>query len=111
MAIGLLLAFGRWYDSQEDSALWGSMMVQVAGAVWYFAGKLVCGQEAPFPIKMLDWALGLFMPCAMATGFLVERRFRPYPSGIQEVAAFLLLYALALWLAYRRLKGAGPGQG
>lgn len=104
MAIGLLIAFGAWYHTQEDSAIWGPMALHVAGVVWYFAAKHISGQEAPFHIKILDWALGLFMPCAMAAGFLVERRFRPYPTGIKEVALFLALYLLALGLAYRQLK-------
>ncbi len=106
MAIGLLLAFGLWHYSQEDVVIWGCMAVQAAAVVWYFVGKLVNGQEAPFFIKMLDWALGLFMPCAMAAGFLIQRLFRPYPTGIKEVAIFLALYLLALWLVYRRLKKA-----
>ena len=104
MAVGLLLAFGRWYDTQEDSALWGGMAVQVAGVVWYFAGKIISQQEAPFLIKLLDWALGLFMPCAMAAGFIVARHFRPYPTGIKQAALFSLFYALSVWLAYRWLK-------
>lgn len=106
MAIGLLTAFGRWYDLQTDSVLWSSMLIQVAGGVWYFAGKIVSRQEAPFPIKMINWALGLFLPCAMAVGFFFMRQFRAYPTGILQVAAFAVLYGAALLVVYRWLKKA-----
>ncbi len=106
MAIGLLMAFGRWYDLQTDSVLWSSMLIQVAGVVWYFAGKIVSRQEAPFPIKMINWALGLFLPCAMAVGFFFMRQFRAYPTGILQVAAFSVLYGAALLVVYRWLKKA-----
>jgi len=104
LAIGLLLAFGGWYDSQLDSAIWGSMTVQVAGVVWYFAGALVCRQEAPFFIKILDWALGLFMPCAMVSAYFFNRRFQPYPACLREAVVFAALYGAAMFLVYRRLK-------
>ena len=72
--------------------------------VWYFAGKIVSRQEAPFPIKMINWALGLFLPCAMAVGFFFMRQFRAYPTGILQVAAFSVLYGAALLVVYRWLK-------
>lgn len=106
MAVGLLTAFGRWYDLQTDSVLWSSMLIQVAGVVWYFAGKIVFRQEAPFPIKMIDWALGLFLPCAMAVGFFFARQFRAYPTGFIQVAAFAALYGAALLVVYLWLKKA-----
>lgn len=106
MAIGLLLAFSRWYDLQTDSVLWSNMAIQVAGVVWYFAGKIVSRQEAPFPLKMIDWALGLFLPCAMAVGFFFARQFRAYPTGFIQVAAFSVLYGAALLVVYRWLKKA-----
>lgn len=108
MAIGLLLAFRGWYDSQEDSIIWSSMIIQVAGVVWYFAGKIVSRQEAPFFIKMLDWALGLFMPCSMATGYIFFRLLTPYPLdvGVPATAVFLFLYGAALLAVYRILKKA-----
>ncbi len=106
MAVGLLTAFGRWYDLQTDSVLWSSMLIQVAGVVWYFAGKVVFRQGAPFPIKMIDWALGLFLPCAMAVGFFFARQFRAYPTGFIQVAAFAALYGAALLVVYLWLKKA-----
>lgn len=104
MAIGLLIAFGSWYDTQEDSAIWGSMTVQAAGVVWYFAGKIVCRQPAPFFIKMLDWALGLFMPCAMAAHYFLARHFAPYPLSLLHTVVMLALYVPALLVVYRLLK-------
>ncbi len=106
LAIGLLLAFATWYEQQTDSAIWHGMIIQVAGAVWYFAGRLVGKEPCPFWIKMLDWALGLFMPCSMASTYLFFRRLTPYPLdvGVPATAVFLLLYGAALFIAYRVLK-------
>ncbi len=110
MAIGLLLAFGGWYDRQEDSVIWGSMAIQVGGVVWYFAGKIVSRQEAPFFIKMLDWALGLFMPCAMAAHYFLGRHFAPYPLSLLHTVVMLLLYIPALLVVYHRLKASASKQ-
>ena len=110
MAIGLLMAFGGWYDSQEDSVIWSSMIIQVAGVVWYFAGKIVSRQEAPFFIKMLDWALGLFLPCAMASSYFFGRHFAPYPLSMAHAAVQMLLYVPALLAVYRRLKASASKQ-
>lgn len=104
MAIGLLFSFAMWYEWQTDSAIWHGMIVQVAGVVWYFAGKILCREEAPFSLKMLDWALGLFMPCAMAAHYILSRHFVPYPLSLRHTALMLALYVPALLVVYRRLK-------
>lgn len=105
LAVGLLMAFGLWYV-RPDSAIWFGMMVQVAGVVWYFAGKVICKQEAPFFLKMLDWALGLFMPCAMAVSFFLGTLLQPYPIGPFQTPVFVVLYGAALFVVYRKLKKA-----
>lgn len=98
MAIGLFCAFGGWYEEQSVSNIWGAMIIQAAGVVWYFAGKLICRQEAPFFLKLLDWALGLFLPVSMLSSFFVSRLPFPHPIAITWVV-FLILYGLSLGLA------------
>lgn len=99
MAIGLFCAFGGWYEEQSASNIWGAMIIQAAGVVWYFAGKLICRQEAPFFLKLLDWALGLFVPLSAAVTWLFSWIPAPYPLDIRSGVLFLALYAASLGLA------------
>lgn len=104
MGIGLLIAFASWYDRQIDSVIWGGMTMQVAGVVWYFIGKLLSGQEPPFILKMLNWALGLFLPCSMVATYIHYRHFAPYPLSLLQGAVFAILYGMALFVVYCLLK-------
>lgn len=111
LAIGLLAAFCWWNGDRPDSAIWAGMIIQVAGVVWYFAGKLICKQEPPFFIKLLDWALGLFMPVSMASCYIVYRQFCPYPPTLLAAVPFWVIYLLALFVVYRHLKRPLPPRG
>lgn len=104
MAIGLFAAFAEWYEQQADPAIWMGLTFQTAGVVWYFAGKLICRQEAPFFLKLLNWALGLFLPVSMAASFLLERQLCPYPAELPMTALFLALYLGALAAAFFLLR-------
>ncbi len=96
MVIGLFAAFAEWYETQSASAIWLGLSLQVGGVVWYFAGKLICRQEAPFFIKLLDWALGLFLPVSITASLFVSRMIFAYPMGIPMTALFLALYLGAM---------------
>lgn len=104
MAIGLFAAFAEWYEQQTVPAIWMGLTFQTAGIVWYFAGKLICRQEPPFFLKLLNWALGLFLPVSMAASFLLERRLRPYPAGLSMTALFLALYLGAMTAVFFLLR-------
>lgn len=87
IVIGLMCAFGGWYERQTMEIVWGSMMIQVVGMAGYFIGKLLSAAKAPFYIPWLNLMGIAFMPVSMMTGALSILVFRqgwvaPYPSGI-----------------------------
>lgn len=87
IVIGLLCAFGGWYELQTMETVWGSMMIQVVGLAGYFIGRLLSAAKAPFYVHWLNLMGIAFMPVSMITGALSILVFRqgwvaPYPSGI-----------------------------
>ena len=107
LAIGLFAAFGDWYATQRDTSIWQGMIIQVAGVVWYFAGKLLRQGEAPFGMKLLNWAIGLFLPASMLVSWLYYGVFMPYPVDVGIGMVFLTVYLALLavaWLILRRRK-------
>lgn len=87
IVIGLMCAFGGWYERQTMEIVWGSMMIQVVGMAGYFIGRLLSAAKAPFYIPWLNLMGIAFMPVSMMTGALSILVFRqgwvaPYPSGI-----------------------------
>jgi transcriptional regulator with XRE-family HTH domain len=40
IVIGLLCAFGSWYEEQTAEVIWGSMIVQAIGVAGYFIGDV-----------------------------------------------------------------------
>lgn len=61
LAIGLLTAFGSWYEEQSAENIWGSMIIQVVGIAAYFIGKLISQSKASFSIKWLNIIIALFL--------------------------------------------------
>ena len=98
LAIGLFAAFASWYANQADFSIWQGMMVQVVGIVCYFAGKLRQGR-APLGVKLLNWAIGLFMPVSMVVSWLLYQMFSPYPLDIGMGLVFLIVYLVLLAVA------------
>lgn len=87
IVIGLMCAFGGWYERQTMEIVWGSMVIQVVGMAGYFIGRLLSAAKAPFYIPWLNLMGIAFMPVSMMTGALSILVFRqgwvaPYPSGI-----------------------------
>ena len=54
IVIGLLCAFGGWYELQTMETVWGSMMIQVVGLDGYFIGRLLSAAIAPFYVRWLN---------------------------------------------------------
>lgn len=104
LAIGLFYAFADWYEWQRDTSIWQGMMIQVAGIVWYFVGKLLRQEGAPFGVKLLNWAIGLFLPVSMLVSWVFSRYFAPYPLSLTQTVLFLAVYLGALALVFWRLK-------
>ena len=53
VVIGLLCAFGGWYEEQTMEAVCGSMIIQAVGITGYFIGKLLSIEKAHFYITWL----------------------------------------------------------
>ncbi len=111
IVIGLMCAFGGWYERQTMEIVWGSMVIQVVGMAGYFIGRLLSAAKAPFYIPWLNLMGIAFMPVSMITGALSILVFRqgwvaPYPSGIFHDflfgAAFLALSAGSYVLLKKR---------
>lgn len=112
LAIGLFAAFADWYAAQRDTSIWMGMMIQVAGVVWYFVAKVLRQGEAPFGVKLLDWAIGLFLPASMLVSSLFHGIFSPYPTDVGMGLIFLIVYltlvAVAFFLLRRQRKARKP---
>lgn len=104
LAIGLFAAFGGWYAEQSDSAIWGSMIVQVVGAIGYFAARMMSPVQAPAALTRLDAALALFMPVSLLVSLMLRRPAAPYPTNVVSGLLFWALYAAACALAFRAIR-------
>lgn len=104
LAIGLFAAFGGWYAEQSDSAIWGSMIIQVVGAIGYFSARTMSPAQAPVPLSRLNAALALFMPASLLVSFVLRRPAAPYPTDVVSGLLFWILYAAACALLFRSLR-------
>ncbi|WP_102049016.1 helix-turn-helix domain-containing protein [Pygmaiobacter massiliensis] len=96
LLIGLLLAFGGWYDQQTGVAIVGGMIVQVVGLAGYFIGRLLAGAEPAVWLQITNLAIGLFMPASMLSSLVTGRVISPYPTDIFTVLPFGAFYAVML---------------
>ena len=113
--IGLLCAFGGWYEKQALNAVSGSMIIQAVGVAGYFIAKLMSHKTASIAIRAMHVAGLLFMPASMISGALSQAVFKqgwiaPYPQGIWQTALFVLLYVGGCvgWFAYSKNQRKRP---
>lgn len=104
LAIGLLCAFGGWYEEQSAESIWGSMIIQVVGVVAYFIGKLLSQSKVPFIVDWLNIIIALFMPVSLIVTFIINRIMAPYPIDILGGIIFAFAYAIIIASSFFALK-------
>ena len=104
IAIGLLSAFAGWYSEQSAESIWGSMIIQVVGAVAYYIGRLISQSKAPFIVNWLNIIIALFMPVSLVVTFFSSRVVAPYPTDIITGIAFAAVYIILVIFSYIALK-------
>lgn len=106
LAIGLLCAFGGWYEEQSAESIWGSMVIQVVGIAAYFIGKLISQSKPSIIINWLNIAIASFMPISLISTFIFKRVAAPYSTDILSGFAFAVAYIIIIILAFFRIEGA-----
>ena len=109
VAIGLLCAFGGWYELQTMEAVAGSMIIQAVGIVGYFIARILSEEKATFYVSWFNIIGIAFMPISMITGYISILVFKqgwvaPYPNGIFHTLTFILLFFVVLVASYAILK-------
>lgn len=106
LAIGVLCAFGGWYEEQSAESIWRSMIIQVVGIAAYFIGKLISQSKPSFIINWLNIAIASFMPISLISTFIFKRVAAPYSTDILSGFAFAVAYIIIIILAFFRIEGA-----
>ena len=104
IAIGLLAAFGSWYEEQTAEGIWGSMIIQVVGVAAYFIGKLISQTKPSFFIKWLNIVIASFMPISLIATFAFNRLIAPYPMDVISGVVFAVAYVVVIILSLYILK-------
>lgn len=96
-AIGLLCAFGGWYEKQDMDSIVGGMIIQAVGVAALFVGKILC-QKNRIPVWLLaiNGALLVFMPVSMLAGVATGGFVSPYPTNPITFIAFAVAYGVVL---------------
>lgn len=104
IVIGLLCAFGGWYEEQSAESIWGSMIIQVVGVVGYFISKIIYPSKVSFTIKWLNIIIILFMPISLLVTFILNGVLAPYPTDVLSGFVFALVYITTMIVSYFILK-------
>ena len=109
VAIGLLCAFGGWYELQTMEVVAGSMIIQAVGIIGYFIARILSEEKATFYVSWFNIIGITFMPISMITGYISILVFKqgwvaPYPNGIFHILTFILLFFVVLVASYTILK-------
>lgn len=104
LAIGLMCAFGGWYEEQSAESIWGSMIIQVVGIAAYFIGKLISQSKPSFITNWLNIAIASFMPISLVATFIFNRVAAPYPTNIFSGFAFTAAYTVIIIISFFALK-------
>lgn len=104
LVIGLLCAFGGWYEEQSAEAIGGSMIIQVVGIAGYFIGTVISSSKSPFVINYLNIIIALLMPISFCVDFALNRKLDLYPTDIFNGFVFTLIYIIVMLSTYFILK-------
>lgn len=109
VAVGLLCAFGGWYELQTMEVVAGSMIIQAVGIIGYFIARILSEEKATFYVSWFNIIGITFMPISMITGYISILVFKqgwvaPYPNGIFHTLTFILLFFVVLVASYTILK-------
>lgn len=109
VAVGLLCAFGGWYELQTMEVVAGSMIIQAVGIIGYFIARILSEEKATFYVSWFNIIGIVFMPISMITGYISILVFKqgwvaPYPNGIFHTLTFILLFFVVLVASYTILK-------
>lgn len=104
IVIGLLCAFGSWYEEQTAESIWGSMIIQAVGVAGYFIGKLISREKAAFLINWLNIIIVSFMPVSLIAAVILNCVIAPYPTDILSGCAFTVIYTITAVLTFIILK-------
>jgi transcriptional regulator with XRE-family HTH domain len=104
LAIGLLCAFGAWYEQQTVDTIWGAMIIQAVGVAGYFIGRLLSGAKASFVVNWVNILLVTFMPVSLIVAVCFGRGAAPYPTDIITGVMFTAVYLIIAGLSFATLK-------
>ena len=109
VAVGLLCAFGGWYELQTMEVVAGSMIIQAVGIIGYFIARILSEEKATFYVSWFNIIGIVFIPISMITGYISILVFKqgwvaPYPNGIFHTLTFILLFFVVLVASYTILK-------
>ena len=105
--IGLLCAFGGWYEEQTAEIIWGSMIIQVVGVAAYFIGKLISRARPSLIISWLNIVIASFMPVSLIVAYAFNSSVSPYPTDFKSGLAFVVVYIAIIVLSFVALKRFG----
>lgn len=100
IVIGLLCAWGAWYEAQTMDCIFGGMLIQMVGVAAYLIGGTLSRQKARFWIQYLDVMLVLWMPVSMLSQRIRMDIPAPYPLDIHAWPLFVLGYGITALIVY-----------
>ena len=110
--IGLIVAWGLWYETQEPLALVAGLILMTVGCATFGIGMTYSTQEVK-KAKRTFWLVNIwiltFMPLSVLYNVMFTGFNAPYPVHIYSMAfpIFLLIYlALCLIVIFVKLKTA-----
>ena len=106
IVIGLLAAFGNWYDTKLVSDIYGGMIIQSLGVATYYISKLVSNERLSLKVMLLNTIICAFMPISVLTGEIFHYGTKPYPSHYHPIhmITFLVFYFIFSILSYKYIK-------
>nr|ABC48877.1 hypothetical protein [Enterococcus faecium] len=109
VAIGLLCAFGGWYELQTMEVVAGSMIIQAVGIIGYFIARILSEEKATFYVSWFNIIGITFMPIFYDYGIYFYPCFQTRLGSTLSkwnisYFNFILLFFVVLVASYTILK-------